>query len=361
MQELEQRCPDKSVEGVIGVVPAYRPDEKLIETLEGCSGIDVIDRIVVVDDGSGTMFEGVFQRASAFGQVDVLHLGVNSGTGGAIKAGLQYALYRYPAARGFVTFDADGQHHPDDVRRIVQEFLVDAQKTVIGVRDFHDKSIQIPLRSRLGNRLTELVFFLFTGLKIVDTQTGLRCYSRKIACQCTQILRNRYEFQLEALLLAVQGADYLQIPIRTIYEDGNRRSHFNPIRDSMRIYFVFLRFVGATAFCSVLDYVLFLVGYSFSAELFASMAIARIVSVLTNFVLNKKKVFCSKGHTVGEIIKFLCLAVFLFSSSCVGVHYLKEACGISPAISKVFVELALFGVSFAVQRFVIFPLAHSHE
>ena len=95
---------------VVGIIPAFRPDFKLIETVKKAVSLDFLYRIVIVDDGSGNDFSEIFQQCEKIINVDVVHLGVNSGAGGATKAGLQHAIYHYPESIGFVTFDADGQH-----------------------------------------------------------------------------------------------------------------------------------------------------------------------------------------------------------------------------------------------------------
>ena len=99
---------------IVGVIPSYMPDEKLGQTVAGClQTCGNVQRLVVVDDGSGPEYAEAFERVAAMDvRVEVLHLGVNSGTGGALKAGLQHAIHKYPDATGFVVFDADGQHHP---------------------------------------------------------------------------------------------------------------------------------------------------------------------------------------------------------------------------------------------------------
>jgi len=341
---------------VVGIVPSYQPDEKLAMTVAGClAACADLCRLIVVDDGSGCDYKKVFDALPGLGErVEVLHLGVNSGMGGAIKAGLQHALYAYPEASGFVTFDADGQHHPEDVANVIARFRSDESAFVIGCRNYHDTSLNIPLRSKFGNRVTEFVFRACSGVHLSDTQSGLRCYPRHVAELCTQIEKCRYEFQLEALLLSVERVKCVQVPIRTIYEDGNRRSHFRPVRDSLRIYSVFLRFVGSSLMCSALDYVIFAGAYLVFGRVFASLAVARVVSVLANFVFNKRAVFRAHGHVAYELAMFLFLAVMLFGMSYVGVMLLKDRFGMTPLLSKILVESVLFVCSFLFQRFCVF-------
>ncbi|MBQ4106253.1 MAG: bifunctional glycosyltransferase family 2/GtrA family protein [Lentisphaeria bacterium] len=342
------------MKNVVGIVPAYRPDFKLSETVHAIVEADFLEHIVIVDDGSGASYDDIFNGLSIDNNVTVLHLAVNSGTGGAIKYGLQYVLYHYPDCKGVVTFDADGQHAPDDVKKIVECFTEMPDKTVLGVRDFYSPEINIPLRSRFGNRMTELVFYAFTGVKLPDTQTGLRCYPRKIAEMVTQLLHSRYEFQLEALMLAVDKSALEQVKIKTIYEDNNKRSHFNPVLDSIRIYMVFFRFIGASLFCSVLDYAIFSLLFLLHGTVLSSLVISRVISVMVNFVINRQKVFNGKGHFFTQGVKFLLLAVLLFAGSYLGISFARKYLGWSPLFSKIVVEVGMFIVSFLAQRVWIF-------
>ncbi len=339
----------------VGIIPAYKPDFKLTETLRKVIDSDFLERVIVVDDGSGDEYRDIFAEISAFGKVDILHLGVNSGTGGAIKAGLQHAIYHYPDCDGFVTFDADGQHAPGDIKKVVEGFMNNPDKFAIGVRDFHDPSLHIPLRSKLGNRLTETVFHIFTGIHLSDTQSGLRCYPLTVARKITQIPRNRYDFMLEALLVAADMTEYIQIPISTIYEDKNKRSHFNPVLDSLRIYAVFFRFIGSSLLSSLIDYLFFALLFLLSSRVMLSLIIARAISVTLNFILNKRKVFASgNGKTLKQAGAFTLLALALFACSYTGITVLKHYCGTNPLLSKILVEIILFFLSFLIQRFLVF-------
>lgn len=341
---------------IIGIIPSYKPDEKLGQTVAGClRTCPDLYRVLVVDDGSGRAFDETFEKVGGLDEkVEVLHLGVNSGTGGAIKAGLQCALYRYPKATGFVALDADGQHHPEDVAKVMLRFRENEEAFVIGVREYHDPNIVIPLRSRFGNRATEIVFRACTGIHLTDTQSGLRCYPRKIAALCTQIEKSRYEFQLEALILAVENAPCVQVPILTIYEENNRRSHFRPVLDSLRIYSVFLRFVASSLISFVVDYVVFAVAYLLSESILASLIVSRVFSCSVNFLMNKFSVFHSHAKASREFVSFAMLALLLFVLSYGGVWLMQGKCGVSPLISKILVETTLFVFSFIVQRCYVF-------
>jgi len=167
-------------------------------------------------------------------------------------------------------------------------------------------------------------------------------------------MRSRYEFQLEALLLAAGETHLEQVKIKTIYEDNNKRSHFNPVLDSARIYLVFARFIGASLFCSVLDYVIFSLMFLIHGGVLSSLVVARTISVLVNFVINRQKVFNERGNLVIQLLKFIFLAGFLFAGSYFGISCAQKHLGWSPLLSKIIVEIALFIISFLTQRLWIF-------
>jgi len=346
---------------VVGIVPAYRPGDKLAGLLKECIKRDFLECILVVDDGSGPEFASLFESISLLENVFVLHLGVNSGMGGAIKAGIQYATWRWPETIGFAAFDADGQHLPEDIQKVVTEFCSDHSKVVLGVRNFHDPRINIPLRSRFGNRVTEIMFYVLTGKYLADTQTGLRCYPVSIAKECVGIKNSRYEFQMESLLLCVQKCAIRQIPIQTVYEDGNKCSHFNPLLDSFRIYMVLLRFVVSSLICSVTDYIVFAFLFLLSGQMVSSLLVSRVCSVSLNFIINRNKVFRAGGDWRIQALGFLLLAVFLFEGSLLGMTWLKQTLGWNPLFSKIVVEVFLFIISFLVQRLWIFSNSKINE
>ncbi len=154
-----------------------------------------------------------------------------------------------------MTADADGQHHPDDIEKVARALEEQPHWLVLGVRRFQGA---VPWRSRMGNELSRRVVHLVVGQKLTDTQTGLRGIPAMLAARLLEIEANGYEFELEMLIAAHQlGVPIKEEPIRTIYEAGNASSHFNPLVDSMKIYFVLLRFASVSVMTAVLDNVVF--------------------------------------------------------------------------------------------------------
>jgi glycosyltransferase involved in cell wall biosynthesis len=223
------------------VIPAFRPPALLPALLRDIVALDeprILQAIVVVDDGSEASFAPTFNAAAIASGVTIVRRNANGGQGAALKSGIGHALAQFPDLAGVVTADADGQHAPEDIVRIARAFAARPDAVLLGIRTF---GASVPLRSRLGNVLTQHLVALTAGLRVADTQTGLRGWPRR---GCERNLGNEangFEYNLATLLAAAAAGDpIVQMPIRTIYEPGNPSSHFRPLRDSLRIYRVLL-------------------------------------------------------------------------------------------------------------------------
>ena len=162
------------------IIPAYNPDEKCLKTIESLIESGFTD-IVVVDDGSKPSSGYVFERIEALPQCHLLRHAVNQGKGRALKTAFNYCLLTFPQRAGAVTADADGQHATGDIIRMAQTLLEHPGDLILGCRDFGED--KVPFKSRWGNRITRSVFSFASGLKISDTQTGLRGVPHHL-CRC---------------------------------------------------------------------------------------------------------------------------------------------------------------------------------
>lgn len=235
----------------IALIPAYQPSDGLITLLEEVtsSGFDA----VLIDDGSSEEYESIFLEASNYAML--LSHKENKGKGAAIKTGLKYIQLHYGADCTVVTMDADGQHSHLDALKVIKVAEENPQAMVIGVRAFDGK---VPLRSRFGNTVTKIVYFLATGKSVSDTQTGLRAFSGELVSKLLEIPGERYEYEMNALLMLPEsGTEIVEREIKTIYIDGNFSSHFDPIRDSVRVYREILRFKEASIIGALLDITIF--------------------------------------------------------------------------------------------------------
>ncbi len=214
------------------LIPAYRPDEKLIDLLEDLQTIG-FTRIVIVDDGSGHEYTPIFVHAEELDCM-VVHHKYNKGKGAAIRTGIRAAIELGGEHVGVVTADADGQHLPKDVLAVARAMEENPGALVLGVRDFGKDNV--PFKSYWGNKITAACFKTMTGVSCGDTQTGLRGIPSCMLPLAMTEDGDRYEYEMHFLEDAVKQVPLIQIPIETVYHDDNKGSHFRPVRDSLLVY-----------------------------------------------------------------------------------------------------------------------------
>lgn len=336
------------------IVPAYKPTADMIPMLERFSReTDFVP--VVVDDGSGEDFREVFAKVPE--GTHLLRHEVNKGKGAAMKTAMRYILDKLPECTLAVTADADGQHRYGDIVKVVQKAEKRHGALVLGSRAFDGK---IPLRSRVGNAITRQVFAAASGTPVRDTQTGLRAFDREAMRKFIDIPGDRYEYEINMLLYAAQNEiPIIEETIETVYIDDNSSSHFNPLRDSLKIYMCIFKYIASSLIGFGVDFVALLLfkwltaGLGAETSLLVSVVLARIVSAVVNFAINKTVVFKSKGDWKAELGKYAALAVIVLIAN----YYLLRLFTITlnwPLVpSKLLVEVVLFCANFLIQgRFV---------
>jgi glycosyltransferase involved in cell wall biosynthesis len=333
------------------VIPAYRPSAGLVDLIRNLAGRE-FTAIVVVDDGSGPEFAGTFAAVAGMPQVHLLRHAVNLGKGAALKTAFNYVLCTFPDVAGVVTADADGQHHPGDVARVAETLLARTDALVLGARTFGER---VPLRSRVGNIATRGIVHALLGQKIADTQTGLRGIPASLLPRLLRIESRGYEFELEMLIAAHQLAmPVVEVPIQTIYERGNKSSHFNPVIDSMKIYFVLLRFGSVSLMTALLDNLVFILAQPRLHNILTAQILGRAVAVVFNYSTVRRSVFYSRQRHKTVLPKYLSLVVASGTCSYFGIQLLSTRLGVPVIPAKLLVETFLFFVNFAVQRLFIF-------
>lgn len=334
------------------VIPAYNPDlrlgtlvKQLLETRRFC-------RIVVVNDGSQEECEAIFAHLESLAGVTVLHHAVNLGKGAALKTGLNHCLWAWPEAAGVVTADADGQHLVGDIVRVADALDASPGSLILGSRQFVG---DVPWRSRMGNAITRHLFHAAVGARLTDTQSGLRGIPRKLAMYLLHLRATGYEFELDMLIQCKHHrVPIIECPIETVYLDENRSSHFNPVFDSMRIYFVLARFIGASLLTAAVDYVLFLAVFRLSASILLGQSLARLVATGVNFALARRVVFHSRAPVSKVFAKFCLLVAAMGAVSYLLIQAFVHGLGWSVVTAKVVSELLVYVANFAIQRDVIF-------
>jgi putative flippase GtrA len=346
-----------SLSSCIVLIPAYRPGDSLISVVTLLKKSES-NEIVIVDDGSGPEYQDVFDELREIPGVCVLSHAVNLGKGAALKTGMNYVIANFPAAKGVVTADADGQHHPDDVLGVMRAFLNAPDSLILGSRAFDGA---VPARSRIGNSLTRLAMRLVLGQNLHDTQTGLRAIPASLLPALVAIQAPRYEFELEMLIAAKHlNTPVVEEPIRTIYESGNKSSHFNPLLDSMRIYFVLLRFSMISLLTAAIDNVFFVLVLAFSGKLLISQLCGRAIAVAFNYTVVRKAVFHShRGHAI-VLPRYLALVAISGSLSYSAILVLSSRFAFPVITAKLIAETALFFANFTLQRDFVFTRRKRH-
>ena len=333
------------------LIPAYKPDKLLLDLINQLIELEIKD-IIIVDDGSGSESKEVFDQIREKGICKICTHVINLGKGRAIKTGLNFALSYYPELKGIVTADADGQHSPNDIVKVQKKVLESHDTLIIGCRSFGEK---VPLRSKLGNIITKKVFHILTNIRLSDTQSGLRGIPISYMAECLKLDGEKYEYEINMLVSCNKhGISITEIPIKTIYIEQNRSSHFNPIFDSIKIYFVLFRFLLSSLSTSLIDFIVFIISTGAGFNVLTSTMIARIIAGNYNFMINKKIVFKSSSNAIWSFVKYWLLVVVLGSLSYLSITALVDYMNLNLIFSKALSETLLFFISFAVQSKLIF-------
>ncbi len=333
------------------IIPAYQPDKKLsalVREIKENSNYAVI----IVDDGSSSGCGAIFAEARNEGCTVLVH-GTNLGKGAALKTAFRYVLLQSSEKDGVVCADCDGQHSWEDIRKTAENVILHKNSIILGRREFTGP---VPFRSLIGNTITRFVFSLVSGSNIRDTQTGLRGFPVKLLPWLTKVKGRRYEYEMNQLLEAKSsGCGLYEIPIRTIYDNRNKSSHFRPVRDSVKIYLPIIKFGLSSASCGIIDFGSLFLLNRLTDNLFVSVIAARAMSSLCNYILNKSLVFKASGRNgTKSLIKYYGLAAVILICNYLLLDLFANAAGIPLFWGKLLTEGLLFTISFHAQKRYVF-------
>lgn len=185
--------------------------------------LERVGRVVVVDDGST---DGSGEDARAAG-AEIIRHPVNRGKGAALKTGL--ARCAELDCEWIVLLDADGQHDPDDIPRLL-EGQGDGASFVLGNRMTRAKGM--PFTHYLGNRFSSWVLSWMCRQPLPDSQCGFRLLHRRLL-DVLKLTADHYETDSEMLILVARaGHRIVSAPVATIYADEH--SHIRPLKDMIR-------------------------------------------------------------------------------------------------------------------------------
>lgn len=355
-------------EKAVILIPSLEPDDRLPAYVAQLRERG-FEQIVVVDDGSSAKTQPIFDSIAAMDGCQVLHHDVNHGKGVALKTGYRWILDNCPECSGVITADADGQHTVADCWCLAEKLCGEDKRALyLGSRDF--SLPQVPPKSRYGNRTTSVVFRLLYGQWLPDTQTGLRAFPREDLPLMLEVEGERYEYEMKVLIACARaGIPMIPVTIETIYENDNAGSHFHPLRDSYRIYKVilgsFIKFIGASLTCVLIDQglawlfrdvLLAGIGIDHTGVVWASGLLARLISSVCNFLLNRSFVFKLRGSARQAVWRYALLCVAVICVSNLGVTLLSGL-GMADGLAKLLCDTVLAFVNYNIQGRWVFKEA----
>lgn len=341
------------------IIPSYKPDKEIMwQFLKLLK--QRFKKIIVVNDGSGEEYNYFFEQIENKEKIIVLKHYLNFGKGRAIKTAFNYILNNKDNNTiGAITADCDGQHKVEDILKCAEKLKKESNKLIIGTRDFDEN--HVPLKSRYGNKLTRSIIKIFVGINITDTQSGLRGFGIGVMKKLLLTKGERYEYETNMLIDCKENSiDILEVPISTVYINKNSSSHFSPIKDSIMIYKIFIKYIISSISSFIIDLLLFTLFVKLIPEvriwkitdIVIATIIARIISSLYNFFVNANIVF--KNQTKKSMIKYFILVIIQMFVSAFVVSKLFELLKINSTLIKLCVDTIIFVINFIIQREWIF-------
>lgn len=340
---------------IVVVIPTLNPNVEIMSDFIN-KLVKSFSNIIVINDGSRDEYNDLFDSFKKK-NIIVLKNHINYGKGRSLKTALNYILNEMHDIKAIVTADSDGQHSVEDIIKVGKSSIKNPNAYVLGSRDFDEEIV--PFKSRYGNKITRNVFKIFVGLNITDTQTGLRGMSPEVAKNFLDTPGERFEYESNTLIECKErNIPIVEETIKTIYINDNSESHFNPIKDSIKIYKLFIKYIFSSVSSFVVDILLFTLFLSLlkgkvDYAIIISTIIARVISSIYNYYINSKAVFKNKGKN--SIIKYFILVVIqMFASAFIVDTLFNKVFNSGVTVIKIIVDILIFVVNFFVQREWVF-------
>jgi glycosyltransferase involved in cell wall biosynthesis len=283
------------------VIPAFEPGEELLSVVGALANLKPELKIIVIDDGSqsDTAID-VFRRLGEFPNCQLLEHDQNRGKGAALKSGFKEIMKQGSTGGLVVTADADGQHLAADIIKVMEEGIR-TSAAVLGVRNI---SMPMPLRSFVGNSITKRLMRLVLGINVTDSQSGLRAFPLTMLQRLIDTPGDGYDYEMRQLTDTPSFGQLAEVSIQKVYEPGNPTSHFHPLFDSMKIYWVLLRHSVVSLCIGALDFAILFTLVTLGINVTLSVFISRLVSSVFYFSAMRNGVFKPGAGTSVMMMKF---------------------------------------------------------
>ncbi|UOE49261.1 DUF2062 domain-containing protein [Mucilaginibacter sp. SMC90] len=209
------------------IIPTYNNQGTLATVITDV--LAYTDQVIVVNDGSTDDTPAIIQ---SFPQIKSVSYTQNVGKGWALRKAFEFA-----AEQGYqhaITIDSDGQHFATDLPAFIEKLEQEPDSLIIGSRNMEQSSV--PGKSSFGHKFSNFWFWVETGIKCPDTQSGYRLYPIHLL-KNTRFITRKYEFEIEVIVRAAwKGIKIDWVPVKVYYAPKETRiSHFRPFQDFSRI------------------------------------------------------------------------------------------------------------------------------
>jgi glycosyltransferase involved in cell wall biosynthesis len=217
------------------VIPVYNHAGTVAQVVKNAQAMGY--PVFVVDDGSTDTTYGQIKEIA---DIQILRHEQNQGKGAAIITGFAAASN---VADWAITIDADGQHYPEDARKLIKTIPKKIRPIVVGARAGMEGK-HVPWTSSFGRKFSNFWVRTSGGPAISDSQSGFRIYPLPEALNLKTKAR-RFQFEVEILVQASRdGIPVIEAPVRVNYNpNGERISHFRPFVDFLRNSSTFSRLI----------------------------------------------------------------------------------------------------------------------
>lgn len=348
------------------VIPAYDPPRSLADYVSSLIYAG-FDKIIIVNDGSGTECLPVFMKLARIGCRIVTHE-ERQGMGAALKTGFLCYQENYSGKTdGVITLNADCQLAVREVEKVASS-LSNEQKMgsfalVVGTRSFDGP--EVTSYDEKMNKATKTIYRILFGLSLQDPVSSTLGIPDVRVPECIAVAVNGYGYD-SSLLIALEDAGILQVPVKYPKRDPDAEQHFRKGKDTFLILLsIFKKFIMYSVTSLMATFVDLLLFGIFTSVTFAgnpmaiiySTILARVVSGSVNYILTKHFVFRYQSRAKEQARsagQFVVLQAAQCLASAFSVHILDLLLNGNVVGLKVLVDAILFFVSYKVQHKYIF-------